>query len=174
MSDEADDNGNNRAASDEQGDGDRREGTFVVTHVDEGTAVLQDVHSGGVHTLAENPDLEAHEVLEATLAVQPPMEVVWTLATVHDRRTIDIEHSPETPTQQAVELAADQSVGELTTRERAGEGELHVISVPEEQTDQAVADMVDDEATLTRAARLGVDRVEVRAGGGVLSVRYLP
>lgn len=164
--------------SDEPGDGgdgdDRQEGTFVVTHVDKGTAVLQDVHSGGVHTLAENPDLERYEVLDATLAVQPPMEVVWTVAETHDRRTIDVEHSPERPTQQARELAADQEVGELTTRERAGEGELHVISVPPERTEQAAADVVEDEATLTRAARLGVGRVEVRADEGVLSVRYLP
>jgi hypothetical protein len=155
-------------------DADRQEGTFVVTHVDEGTAVLQDVHSGGVHTLAENPDLEADEVLEATLAVQPPMEVVWTLAEVHGRRTIDVEHSPERPTQQARELAADQEVGELTTRERAGKGEVHVISVPPERTEQAATDVVEDGATLTRAARLGVERVEVRADEGVLSVRYLP
>lgn len=154
--------------------GDTQEGTFVVTHVDEGTAVLQDVHSGGVHTLAENPDLEPYEVLEATLEVQPPMEVVWTVAEMRDRRSIEVEHSPEPPTQQATELAADQAVGELTTRERAGEGELHVITVPPEQTEQAATDVVEDDATLTRAARLGVARVEVRAAEGVVSVRYLP
>lgn len=174
MSEESDTGGDDPVGSDDREGGDRQEGTFVVTHVDEGTAVLQDVHSGGVHTLAESPDLEPYEVLEATLAVQPPMEVVWTVAEVHDRRTIDVEHSPETPTQQARELAAGQSVGELTTRERAGEGELHVISVPPERTEQAAADVVEDEATLTRAARLGVGRVEVRAADGVLSVRYLP
>lgn len=173
MSEESDTGGDGPASEDREG-GDRQEGTFVVTHVDEGTAVLQDVHSGGVHTLAENPDLDVYEVLEATLAVQPPMEVVWTVAEIHDRRTIDVEHSPERPTQQARELAADQEVGELTTRERAGEGELHVISVPPERTEQAATDVVEDEATLTRAARLGVGRVEVRAADGVLSVRYLP
>jgi hypothetical protein len=155
-------------------DSDTQAGTFVVTHVDEGTAVLQDVHSGGVHTLAENPDLEPYEVLEATLEVEPPMEVVWTVAEIHDRRTIEVEHSSELPTQQARDLAADQEVGELTTRERAGEGELHVITVPPERTDQAATDVVEDDATLTRAARLGVERVEVRAADGVLSVRYLP
>jgi hypothetical protein len=153
---------------------DTREGTFVVTHVDEESAVLQDVHAGGIHTLAENPDLERREVLEATLEVQPPMEVVWTVADIAARRTVDIERSPEAPTAQARDLASEQSVGELTTREREGEGELHVISVPEEQTDQAATDVVEDDATLTRAARLGVERVEVRAADGVLSVRYLP
>jgi len=173
MSEESDTGGDDPAGDGREG-GERQEGTFVVTHVDEGTAVLQDVHSGGVHTLAENPDLDVYEVLDATLEVQPPMEVVWTVAEMHDRRTVDVEHSPEAPTKQARELAADQSVGELTTRERAGEGELHVISVPPERTEQAVADVVEDEATLTRAARLGVGRVEVRAADGVLSVRYLP
>ena len=174
MSEEPGNGGDDPVASAEDEGNDRQEGTFVVTHVDEGTAVLQDVHAGGVHTLAENPDLELYEVLEATLAVQPPMEVVWTVAELHDRRTIDVEHSPEQPTQQARQLAAEQSVGELTTRERAGEGELHVISVPPDRTEQAVTDVVEDEATLTRAARLGVERVEVRAADGVLSVRYLP
>jgi hypothetical protein len=173
MSDESD-AGEQSAPDAGSAGGDRKEGTFVVTHVDEGTAVLQDVNSGGVHTLAENPDLEPYEVLEATLAVQPPMEVVWTVAELRDRRTVDVEHSPEQPTQQAKELATDQDVGELTTRERAGEGEVHVISVPPERTEQAAADVVEDETTLTRAARLGVRRVEVRAADGVLSVRYLP
>ena len=173
MSDESD--AGEESAPDAGGaGGDRKEGTFVVTHVDEGTAVLQDVNSGGVHTLAENPDLEPYEVLEATLAVQPQMEVVWTVAELRDRRTVDVEHSPEQPTQQARELAADQDVGELTTRERAGEGEVHVISVPPERTEQAAADVVEDETTLTRAARLGVRRVEVRAAEGVRGVRYLP
>ena len=159
MSDESD--AGEESAPDAGGaGGDRKEGTFVVTHVDEGTAVLQDVNSGGVHTLAENPDLEPYEVLEATLAVQPQMEVVWTVAELRDRRTVDVEHSPEQPTQQA--------------RELAGEGEVHVISVPPERTEQAAADVVEDETTLTRAARLGVRRVEVRAAEGVLSVRYLP
>ncbi|MFT4880122.1 MAG: hypothetical protein ACI9CA_002336 [Natronomonas sp.] len=173
MSEESNNEEGSASGTGREGD-DRQTGTFVVTHVDEGTAVLQDVNSGGVHTLAENPGLEVHEVLDATLAVQPPMEVVWTVAELRDRRTVDVEHSPEQPTQQARGLAAEQEVGELTTRERAGEGEVHVISVPPGRTEQAVADVVEDETTLTRAARLGVNRVEVRAAEGVLSVRYLP
>ena len=62
----------------------------------------------------------------------------------------------------------------MTRQERAGEGELHVITVPEEETEQATADVLEDEATLTQAAKLGVARVEVRAADGVVSVRYLP
>ena len=150
------------------------QGTFFVASADEETAVLQDVHSGQVHTLAENPGVEPEDVLEATIEPQPPMEAVWTVVDISGQRTIAVERSSEPPTQQARELAADQSVGELTTQERAGEGELHVITVPAEQTDQAAQDVIDDETTVSRAARLGVDRVEVRAADGVLSVRYLP
>jgi len=49
-----------------------------------------------------------------------------------------------------------------------------VLTVPEERTDQAAADVVEDQETVARAARLGVERVEVRAADGVVSVRYLP
>jgi hypothetical protein len=150
------------------------QGTFLVTQADEASAVLQDVHTAQIHTLAGNPGLDRHEVIEATLKTEPPMEVVWTVAEIADRRTVEITTSPEAPTTQAREIAADQDVGELTTRERAGEGEVHVISVPPERTDEAAEDVVEDGATLTRAARLGVQRVEVRAADGVVSVRYLP
>jgi hypothetical protein len=158
------------------GDDGRREktGTFLVTDVDDGSAVLSDVHDAEVHTLDERGDLEAGEVLSATVAADPPMGVVWSIADVETRRTIPVERSPESPTTQALELAADQAVGSVTTRERAGEGELHVLTVPVEDTESAAADVIDDAETVARAARLGVDRVEVRAEDGVVSVRYLP
>lgn len=149
-------------------------GTFLVTGVDAESAVLRDVADGQVHTLSENPDLAEGDVLEATLAPEPPLEVTWTVREIHERRSIPVERSPEPPTKQARDIAAGQSVGDLTRRERAGEGELHVITVPEERTEQATQDVIEDEATLTQAARLGVARVEVRAADGVVSVRYLP
>jgi hypothetical protein len=66
-------------------------------------------------------------------------------------------------------------VGELSRKERAGTGELHVMTVPEEATEAAVDDVVEDrEATLVRAARMGVARVEVRSEPGVVVVRYMP
>jgi hypothetical protein len=102
------------------------------------------------------------------------MTVAYSIEELDSRRTIPVERSPESPTKQEREIAADQPVGELTREPRAGEGEIHVLTVPEEQTDQAVADVLDDPQTVARAARLGVDRVEIRAEGGVLSVRYLP
>jgi hypothetical protein len=49
-----------------------------------------------------------------------------------------------------------------------------VLTVPDDGTEQAVADVLEDEATFSRAARLGVGLVEVRSEPGVVSVRYLP
>jgi hypothetical protein len=155
-------------------DGREKRGTFLVTSADEGAATLRDVTDSQVHALADNPGVEAGEVVVGTVAPEPPMDVAWRLVAVDSRRQVPVEHSPEPPTRQARELAADQPVGEVTRRERAGEGELHVLTVPEERTDRAARDVVEDEETVARAARLGVDRVEVRASEGVVSVRYLP
>jgi len=153
---------------------DQKRGTFLVTHADEGSAILRDVEDGQVHTLSANPDLTAEEIVEATLRPEPPMEVTWEIVEIEREQAIPVEESPETPTRQAREIASDQSIGAVTRRERAGKGELHVLTVPADRTADAVADVIDDEATLSRAARLGVSRVEIRADDGVVSVRYLP
>lgn len=152
-----------------------KESTFLVTHADEETAVLQDTADGQVHTLAGNPDVEAGDALAATIA-EGPMEVVWEVSGIDERWSLTTERSEEPPTTQEREIAAEQGNGELTTRERAGVGEIHVLSVPPEGVAEAVSDVLDDEATLSRAARLGVNRVEVRsdAEDGVVSIRYLP
>lgn len=151
-----------------------QEGRFLVTHADEGSAVLKDVDGGQVHTLAENPGVESGDLIEGTVAPEPPMEVAYRLVDLETRRNLTIEESPEPPTRQERELAADQPTGEVIKRERAGEGEIHVLPVPEEQTEAAVEDVLNDEATLVRAARLQVERVEIRSETGVVSVRYLP
>lgn len=151
-----------------------REGRFLVTHADADSAVLKDVDRGGVHTLGENPGVETGEVVDGVLAPEPPLEVTYRLVDVEMRRTLTLEHSTEPPTKQERDIAADQSEGELTRRERAGTGELHVLTVPENRTADVVEDVLDDEATLVRAARLDVERVEVRSSDGVVSVRYLP
>jgi len=154
---------------------DEKTGTFLVTAADEGSAVLTDVDDGQVHTLATNPDVTVGEAIEGRLAPEPPLEVAWRLATVDDRWTISVEESSEAPTTLAREIAAEQAVGELTRRERAGTGELHVLTVSEAETAAAVADVLDDEEGVrSRAARLGVARVVVRSEPGVVSVRYLP
>jgi len=150
-----------------------KQGTFYVTEASDGSAVVRDVTDGQVHTLAENPGVAAGELLEATLEPEPPMEVVWT-AEVERTFTVEPSQSEEPPTQRARETAADQSVGEITRHERAGTGEVHVLTVPDEETESAVDDILEDEATVERAARIGVERVEIRAEPGVVSVRYLP
>lgn len=160
------------AADDEQ---DAKTGTFLVTHADDESAVLTDVHDGQVHTLAANPGVSADEAVTGTLRPIPPMGVAWELAEVDDQWAISVEDSDLAPTQQEREIAAEQAVGELTRQERAGEGELHVITVPADGVDEAVADVLDDADGLrSRAARLGVNRVEVRSAEGVVSVRYVP
>ncbi|WP_248897946.1 DUF5812 family protein [Haloplanus halobius] len=156
---------------------DEKTGTFLVTAADDDdSAVLTDIDSGQVHTLADNAAaVTVGEAIEGTLEPEPPLEVAWRLSDVTERWAISVEESDESPTTLARELAADQSVGELTRRERAGTGEVHVLTVPEGETDAAVADVLDDtESVRSRAARLGVDRVVVRSAPGVVSVRYLP
>lgn len=147
-------------------------GTFLVTEADEGSAVLRDVTDGQVHTLSANPDLTAGEVVEGTVAPEPPMEVTWELREDERRWRVELVDSDLEPTTQARETAADQPPGELARIERAGSGEVHVLRVPDPAA--AAADVIDDEATVERAARLGATRVEVRRGEGLISVRYLP
>lgn len=147
---------------------------FVVTSVDESTAVLKAVGSGGVFTLSSHPDLEPGEVVVGTVTPEPPLEVSWQLESVDERYSIEFERSHESPTTHARELAADRPTGDLLRDERAGTGELHVLTIPPERTEQAVDDVLEDEATLIRAAKLGVKRVEVRSVPGLVCVRYLP
>ena len=150
-------------------------GTFLVTAADEGSAVLKNVDDGQVHTLSSNPGVSVEEAVEGTVSAEPPLHVSWQLIDVERQWPLSLERSDERPTTLARDIAADQPVGELTRRERAGTGELHVVTVPDEETEQAVDDVLDDrETTLARAARLGVARVEVRAEPGVVVVRYMP
>lgn len=152
-----------------------KSGTFVVTHADSESAILKDPEGGQVHTLGSNPDFEAGDVVEATVEPEPPLEAVWQVVDVASRRSVSIERSPEPPTTHERDVAEGQPDGELTRVERAGHGELHVISVPTEQTEQATEDVLSDrEVLLTWAARLDVNRVEIRSGEGCISVRYLP
>jgi len=149
-------------------------GRFLVTETDDETAVLRDVETGQVVTIDEHPEprLEALEILEGTVAPNPPTNVVWGVESVDRRWTVDLVDSDLEPTSQAREIAADLDVGDLETRERAGEGEIHVLGV--EDPAAAAGDVLDDEETVARAARLGAVRVEVRRGEEFLNVRYLP
>ncbi len=152
-----------------------KESTFLVTHVESDSAVVKDVHDGQVHTLASNPGLAVDDAIEATVAPDPPLNVTYRVIEVDDRWSLSIEESEEPPTVHERELAADQPVGELTREPRAGTGEIHVLTPPEETREQAVTDVLEDrETTLSRAARLGVNRVEIRSEPGLISVRYMP
>lgn len=153
---------------------DEKTSTFLVTHADDDSAMLSDVRDSQVHTLSENPGVEAGDVLEATVAPDPPMGVTYSVVDVEERKTIPVEASEESPTNQAVDMAADLAEGDLATTERAGTGEVHVLAVPEDSVEDAVADVQADEQTVSRAARIGVNRVEIRSGEDFLSVRYLP
>ncbi|WP_232686448.1 DUF5812 family protein [Halobacterium zhouii] len=153
---------------------DEKTSTFFVTHAEEESAMLSDVQDSQVHTLSENPGVDAGDVLEATVAPDPPMGVTYSVVDVEERKTIPVEESEEPPTTQTEDMAADLAEGDIETTERAGEGEVHVIAVPQDGVEDAVADVREDEQTVSRAARLGVNRVEIRSGEDFLSVRYLP
>ena len=152
----------------------QKEGTFLVTHADEESVTVRDVVDSQVLTLSENPGLEAGTVVEATLEAEPPMEVTYAVAELAAEHAIPVDVVELEPTQQAKDLAADQPVGELTTQERAGPGELHVLTVPDSEAAATAEEIAADEETVARAGRLGVDRVEIRTASGVVSVRYLP
>lgn len=152
-----------------------KESTFLVTHVEADSAVLKDVHDGQVHTLSSNPGLDEADAIEATVAPDLPMEVTYQVIEVAEQWTLSIEESEEPPTVHERDLAAETPTGELAREPRAGVGEVHVLTPPDDDTPDAVADVLDDrEGTLARAARLGVNRVEIRSEPGVVSVRYLP
>ena len=151
-------------------------GTFVVTHAEESSAVVQDVDTAQVHPLSSNPGVESRDVLEATVAPEPPLEVTWRMTDVESRRQVDVIDSDLEPTQASRETAADADVGDVVRTERAGRGEIHVLSVPPEGIEATVREICEDIETVARAARLEAVRVEVRRApdAGVVSVRYLP
>lgn len=145
-------------------------GTFLVTAADETSAVLRDVDAGQVHALASNPDVAVGDVLDATIEPEPPLEVTWRVASVESRRAVAVSVAEEPPAESARAAATDLGPGEATTLD-APAGETHVLAVGEGAAD-AAAEVAADDATRVHAARLGADRVTVRHGEGVVSVRY--
>ncbi|GAB3017377.1 DUF5812 family protein [Natronobiforma cellulositropha] len=153
-------------------------GTFVVTHAETESAVVRDVETAQVHTLSSNPGLETRDVLAATLAPEPPLEVAWQVVDVEERRRVELIDSDLAPTQRSRALASEIDVGEIDRVERAGRGEVHVLAVPKTAVETVASDVLEDLETVARAARLDAVRVEVRRAladdHGVVSVRYLP
>jgi hypothetical protein len=144
--------------------------TFYVLRADEETAVLRDVAGGQIHALTHNPGVEAGAVVEATVEPVPPVEAAWEVLEMENPRTIPVEAAADPPSERAWAVAPE-AVGDL---ERLDLGDViaHVIRVEEGGAPAAVSDVVEDEATVARAARLGADRVEVRGEGTLVSARY--
>ena len=147
-----------------------KSGTFLVTDADADSAVLSDVDGGQIHALSSNPGVEPGDVVEGTVTAEPPLEVTWTLVAVEERRSVTVDLVEESPAKRVRSLAPENE-GELA-RNLIDGGEHHVIAVERGTEDRAATKIVEDSATLERAARLGATRVEVRAGDGLVSVRY--
>lgn len=147
-------------------------GTFLVTAADEATVELADVADGQVVALSSNPGLEAGQVVEGTVSPDPPLGVSWSLVSVDARHRVAVEAVDEPPSDRARTAAAELEAGELAS-EPLDAGELHALRVPPSRTEAAIEDVVADEATRRRAARIGARRVEVRGESGVVGVRYL-
>jgi len=147
--------------------------TFVVLRADDATAMLRS-SEGQVVTLDlgdREHDLVRGVVLTGTVAAGPA-GVTYRLEEVDRRRHVEVIDSDLRPTTRSRQAAEDLPEGDVERFERAGDGEVHVLSVPD--PDAAADDVLDDDATLERAARLGAVRVEVRRGEELVSVRYLP
>jgi hypothetical protein len=150
-------------------------GTFYVKYATDVSVTLHEVDTGQIFTLIENPGVENHDILEATLEPQPPMEVSYLVDELEATYTVPVERSPEPPTRQVQEVAAEMDEMEAVAIEREGEGEIHVLRVDPGDIEQTAEELHEDEMTHKNAARYGVDRVEIRTDeSGIVSVRYLP
>ena len=154
----------------------REAGTFYVKHVEDVAVTLHEVDTGQIYTIVENPGLERREIIEATLIANPPLQVSYVIDELKNQRTVPVEVSPEQPTTQAENVAGDMESGQAVAIEREGEGEIHVLTVEPDQTEETIEEVTDDEMIYKNAARYGVGRVEIRsdASDGLVSIRYLP
>jgi cell division septation protein DedD len=150
-------------------------GTFYVNYATDASVTLHDVDTAQIFTLTENPGFEDHDIVEASLVAQPPMEVSYLVDDLKAHYTVPVETSPEPPTRQVQEIAAEMEPMEAVAIEREGEGEIHVLRVDPDAVEQTTTELHEDEMTHKNAARYGVERVEIRTDkSGIVSVRYLP
>jgi len=151
-------------------------GTFYVKYATEVSVTLHEVDTGQIFTLIENPGVEDHDILEATLEAQPPMEVSYLVDELESTYSVPVETSPEPPTRQVREVATEMEEMEAAAIDREGEGEIHVLRVDPGAVEQTAEELHEDEMTYKNAARYdAVTRVEVRTDErGIVSVRYLP
>lgn len=155
---------------------DERSGRFVTTHAEDGSAIVRDVDSGQVITLSSNPGLDSEDVIEATIAPDPPLHVSWQVIDVDTRWRIEVIESDLEPTSKSRSIADEMERGSVEQFARKGAGEVHVMLLPPDRIESAIDDIRDDVETIVRAARLEADRVELRSDidAGILCVRYLP
>lgn len=151
-------------------------GTFYVKHAEETAVTLHEVETSQIFTLIENPGFERHDIVEASLVAQPPMEVSYRIADLDAHYSVPVERSPESPTSHVQDLADDLAVGESLPIARQGAGEIHILKVDPDMVDHTAEELLDDELTYKNAARYGVGRVEIRThdADGIVSIRYLP
>ena len=152
-------------------------GTFYVKYAQEKSVTVHEVDTAQICTLVENPGFERHEIIEGTLAAQPPMGVSYLVEELDAHYSVPVETSPESPTQQVRNVAGELDAGDAVAIEREGDGEIHIIRVDSERTAAVAEEPHDDEMTYKNAARYDhVERVEIRTdeGEGIVSVRYLP
>ena len=153
-------------------------GTFYVKYAVDTSVTLHEVNTAQICTLIENPGFAVHDIVEATLVAQPPMEVSYLISELQDQYTIPVERSPEPPTTQVTEIAAEMDEMEAAAIDRAGEGEIHILRVAPENVERTAEELHEDEMTYKNAARYGVSRVEIRTSEddnrGIVSIRYLP
>ncbi|PSP44609.1 hypothetical protein BRC69_07865 [Halobacteriales archaeon QH_6_66_25] len=151
-------------------------GRFYVKHTEDVAVTLHEIGTEGIYTLVENPGLEVHQILDATLVENPPLGVSYLIEEIHEQRTIPVEYSDEPPTRQVQQLATDMEHDQAAAIEREGEGEIHIIHVAPEDVAETAESLDDDETTYKNAAEFGVERVEIRTDedAGIVSIRYLP
>ncbi len=151
-------------------------GTFYVKYAEESAVTLHEVESGQIFTLIENPGVEAHDIIEASLVAQPPMEVSYLVDEMDDHYSIPVETSPEPPTSHVRDIAMDLDFGESIPIDREGEGEIHILRIEPDDVERVADELHTDELTYKNAARYAVGRVEIRTDDedGVVSIRYLP
>lgn len=151
-------------------------GTFYVKFAEESAVTLHEVNTGQIFTLVENPGFERHEIIEAVLVAQPPMQVSYLIEELQSHRSIPVETSSEPPTRNVVETGREMDVGQAVAIDREGDGEIHILRVDPSDTERTVDEIHDDEMTYKNAARYDIGRVEIRMDDtdGIVSIRYLP
>jgi hypothetical protein len=163
--------------SEDSGEPETAYGTFYVKYAEDTALTLHEVETGQIFTVIENPGIETHEIIEASLIAQPPMQVSYLIDDLDAQYSIAVEVSEEAPTQTVRELAGELDTGESLPINRKGKGEIHILRVDPDEVERIVEELPEDELTHKNAARYDdVDRVEIRSDAemGLVSVRYLP